>query len=52
LPQPPPLLQPASSTSQSPVATGLNGGGFIGLSSFTGNLIALSLAGLTARRTC
>lgn len=46
LPQHPPLLQPLSSTSPSRVAAGINGGGFIGLTSFTGNLIALSLAGL------
>ena len=47
LPQPPPLLQPLSSTGQARATAGINGGGFIGLSSFTGNLIALSLAGLT-----
>jgi len=48
LPQPPPLLQPLSSTSQSlPAAGKIGGSSFLGLSSFTGNLIALSLAGLT-----
>ena len=33
LPQPPPLLQPLSSTGQARATAGINGGGFIGLSS-------------------
>lgn len=46
--QEPPALLPSPSSGQFlPSAGKNNGGGFVGLSCFTGNLIALSMAGLT-----